>query len=162
MVRASLKAAIFRGWPVLAIRAISQEPETRGLGHGGRPRRAPQLAPDVRDVAVNRMRAQHQLPCDFAIAETARDAGEDLALTIGQRDGPRPARLARRRLQRRERFAARADDRIDITVPGEVRAAVQRDERRAWNRCGDFTPEPVWHRTIAASMHDQRRGADEG
>jgi hypothetical protein len=37
MVPASLKAAIFRGWPVSAIRAISQESETRGLGHGGRP-----------------------------------------------------------------------------------------------------------------------------
>ena len=34
MVRASLKAAIFRGWPVSA---ISEESETRGLGDGGRP-----------------------------------------------------------------------------------------------------------------------------
>jgi len=162
MVRASLKAAIFRRWPVSAIRAISQESETRGLGHGGRPRRAPQLAPDVRDVAVNRVRAQHQLPCDLAITETPRDAGEDLALSIRQRDGPRPARLARRRLRRGERLAARPDDGIDITVPGEVCAAVQGGERRVWNRCRDLTPEPVRHRAIVAAMHDQRRGADEG
>ncbi len=126
------------------------------------PRGATQLAPNVRDVAVNRVRAQHQLPSDLAIAETARDAGEDLALTIGQRDGSRPARLARRRLQRSERFAARADDGIDITVPGEVCAAVQRDERRARNRCRDLAPEPVRPRAIVAAMHDQRWGADEG
>ena len=55
---ASLNTAIFRGWPFLA---TSQEPETRGLGDGGRPRRATELAAYVRDVAVHCMRAQHEL-----------------------------------------------------------------------------------------------------
>ena len=55
---ASLNTAIFRGWPFLA---TSQEPETRGLGDGGRPRRATELAAYVRDVAVHGMRAQHEL-----------------------------------------------------------------------------------------------------
>ncbi len=76
---ASLNTAIFRGWPFLA---TSQEPETRGLGDGGRPRRATELAAYVRDVAVHGMRAQHELLRDLAIAETARDAGQDLALAI--------------------------------------------------------------------------------
>jgi hypothetical protein len=35
-------------------------------------------------VAVNGVRAQHELLCDLAIAETASDAGEDLTLTTGQ------------------------------------------------------------------------------
>ena len=65
IVRASLGAAIFRRWP---LPAISQESETRGLRDGGRPRGATQLAADVRDVAVNGMRAQHELLCDLAIA----------------------------------------------------------------------------------------------
>ena len=32
------------------------------------------------------MRAQYQLLCDLAIAQTARYAGEDLTLTTGQQD----------------------------------------------------------------------------
>jgi hypothetical protein len=152
MVRASLGAAIFCGWPVPA---ISQESETRGLGDGGRPGGATQLAPDVRDVAVNGMRAQHELPCDLAIAAAARDAGEDLALTTGQRDRLRPARMVRRRLHRCQRFAARADHGIGVTVPRAVRAALQRDERRAWNRGRDLTPQPVRHGAVVATMHDQ-------
>jgi predicted solute-binding protein len=59
---------------------MSQESKTGGLGDGGGPRRATQLAADVRDVAVHGMRTQEQLLCDLAIAETARHAGEDLAL----------------------------------------------------------------------------------
>jgi len=114
-MRASLGAAIFRRWPVPA---TSQESETRGLRDGGRSRGATQLAPDVRDVPVNGMRAQHELPGDLAIAETARDAGEDLTLTTGQQVRLRFARMVRRRLRRCQRFAARADDGIDITVPG--------------------------------------------
>ena len=108
------------------------------------------------------MRAQHELLCDLAIAETARDAGEDLTLTTGQQDRLRLARMVRRRLHRCQRFAARADDGIGVTVPGEVRAPLQRDERRAWNRGRDLTPEPVRHGAIVATMHDQRRPADEG
>jgi len=41
-----------------------------------------ELAAYVRDVAVHGMRAQHELLRDLAIAETARDAGQDLALAI--------------------------------------------------------------------------------
>ena len=88
------------------------------------------------------MRAQHELLCDLAIAETARDAGENLTLTTGQQGRLRLARMVRRRLHRCQRFAARADDRIGVTVPGEVRAPLQRDECRAWNRGRDLTPEP--------------------
>jgi len=80
---ASLEAAIFRRWP---IPATSQKSETRGFRDGGRPRGATQLAADVRDVAVNGMRAQYQLLCDLAIAQTTRYAGEDLTLTTGQQD----------------------------------------------------------------------------
>ena len=108
------------------------------------------------------MRAQHEMLCDLAIAETARDAGEDLLLTTGQQDRLRLARMVRRRLHRCQRFATRSDDGIDITVPGEVRAALQRDELRAWNRGRDLTPEPVRHGAVVATMHDQRRPADEG
>ncbi len=70
--------------------------------------------------------------------------------------------MVRRRLHRCQRFAARADHGIGVTVPGEVRAALQRDECRAWNRGGDLTPEPVRHGAVVATMHDQRRPADEG
>jgi len=108
------------------------------------------------------MRAQHELLGDLAIAETARDTGEDLTLTTGQQDRLRLARIVRRRLQRCQHLAARADDGIDITVPGEVRPPLQRDERRPWNRGRDLTPEPVRHGAVVATMHDQRRPADEG
>ena len=108
------------------------------------------------------MRAQHELLCDLAIAETARDAREDLTLTTGQQDRLRLARLVWRRLHRCQHFAARADDGIGVTVPGEVRAPLQRDERRPWNRGRDLTPEPVRHGAVVATMHDQRRPADEG
>ena len=108
------------------------------------------------------MRAQHELPCDLTIAETACDAGENLTLTTGQRDWLPLAGMVRRRLPRCQRFAARADDGIGVTVPGEVRAPLQRDERRAWNRGRDLAPEPVRHCAIVATMHDQRRRADEG
>ena len=47
-------------------------------------------------------------------------------------------------------------------MPGEVRAPLQRDECRAWNRGRDLTPEPVRHGAVVATMHDQRRLADEG
>src|SRR6202011_2936183 len=108
------------------------------------------------------MRAQHELPCDLAIAETARDAGEDLTLTAREPDRLRLARIVRRRLHRCQHFAARADDGIDVTVPGEVRAPLQRDERRAWNRGRDLPPEPVRHGAVVATMHDQPRPAKEG
>src|SRR5262245_27794701 len=72
IMRASLSAAIFHGWPVPA---ISQQSEARGLRDGGRPRGAAQLAADVGDVAVHGMRAQHELLGDLVVAETARDAG---------------------------------------------------------------------------------------
>ena len=79
-MRASLDAAIFRRWP---FPATSQKTETRGLRDGGSPGGATQLAADVRDVAVNGMRAQCELLRDLAIAETARDAREDLSLATG-------------------------------------------------------------------------------
>ncbi len=156
---ASREAAIFREWPVPA---TSKESETRSLRDSGRPRGPTQLAADVRDVTVNGVRAKHQLLCDLAVAETARDAGEDLTLTTGQQNPLRLARIVRRRLPRCQRFAARADDGIDITVPREVRAPLQRDKRRARNRGRDLTPKPERHRAVVATMHDERRLADEG
>src|SRR6476646_8427623 len=159
IARASLEAAIFREWPVPA---TSKESETRSLRDSGRPRGPTQLAADVRDVTVNGVPAKQQLLCDLAVAETARDAGEDLTLTTGQQNPLRLARIVRRRLPRCQRFAARADDGIDITVPGEVRAPLQRDKRRARNRGRDLTPKPERHRAVVATMHNQRRPADEG
>ncbi len=63
---------------------MSEKAQTRGFGDSGRPRGAAQLAADVRDVPVNGVRAEHQLLGDLAIAEAPRDAGENLALPIGQ------------------------------------------------------------------------------
>jgi hypothetical protein len=83
MTRASLNPAIFCRWP---FSAISQQSQTRGLGDGGRPGRAAEFATDIRDVAVNGMRAQHELLCDLTITETARHGGEDLALATGQQN----------------------------------------------------------------------------
>lgn len=60
--------------------SMSEQSETRGLGDGGRPRRAAELAADVRDVAVHGMRTQQELLRDLAIAETAGDTREDLGL----------------------------------------------------------------------------------
>ena len=96
-MRASLGTAIFRRWPVPA---ISQEAETRGLGDGGRPRGATQLAADVRNVAVNGVRAQYELLCDLAVAQTAGDAGEDLPFTSREQDRLRFSRMVRRLLRR--------------------------------------------------------------
>src|SRR6185312_630695 len=73
--------------------------------------------------------------------------------------GLRLARMAWRR--RCQRFAARADDGIDVAVPGEVRAPLQRDECRARNPGRDLTAEPVRHGTVVATMQDQRRAAHE-
>ena len=70
--------------------------------------------------------------------------------------------MVRRRLHRSQRFAARANHGIDITVPREVRAPLQRDECRARNRGRDLAPEPERHGAVVATMHDQRRRADEG
>ena len=79
MKRASLNSAIFGRWP---LSAISQESEPRRFCDGGRPGCAAELAADVRDVAVNGVRAQLELLRDFAVPETVRNAGEDLALAI--------------------------------------------------------------------------------
>ncbi len=77
--------------------------------------------------------------------------------------GPAPARsLVLRRLRRCQRFAARADHGIDITVPREVRAPLQRDERRARNRGRDLTPEPKRHGAVVATMHDQLPASGRG
>src|SRR6476661_984862 len=108
------------------------------------------------------MRAEHQLLRDLAIAESACDAGENFTLTTGQQDRLRSARFVRRRLRRCQHFATRAYDGFGVAVPREVRASLQRDEYRAWNRGSDLTPEPVRHRTVVAPMHHQRRRADEG
>src|SRR6476619_1643770 len=142
---ASLETAIFCRWPVPA---TSQKSEPRGLGDRGRPRGATELAADVRDVAVDSVRTQHQLLCDLAVAQTPRDAREDLTLTDGQRDVLRLACVVRRRLSRCQCLAARADDRIDVTVPREVRAALQWDQRRARNRGRDLTAAPERHRAV--------------
>ena len=76
-MHASLNPAIFRRWP---FPVGSQQSEPRGFGDGGRARRATELAANVRDVAVNGVRAEHQLLGDLAIAETACHLGEHLAL----------------------------------------------------------------------------------
>ena len=141
---------------------MSEESETCGLRDGGRTRGAPQLATDVRNVAVNGMRAQHQLLCDFAIAQSPRDAGENLAFTLGQQHLFRLVRTVRRRLRGCQCFAARANHGIDITVPREVRAPLQRDERRARNRSRDLTPEPKRHGAVVATVHHQCRRANKG
>ena len=47
-------------------------------------------------------------------------------------------------------------------MPREVCAALQRNECRAGNRGRDLTPQPIWHRAVVATMHDERRPADEG
>ena len=99
-------------------------------------------------MTVNGMRAQHELLCDLAIAETARDAGEDLTLTAGHQDRLRLARMVRRPLHRCQRFAACADDGIGVTVPGEVRAWASprtvetspRGRDRRWGQNSDATP----------------------
>jgi len=97
-----------------------------------------------------------------ARAESACDAGENLTLSTGQQDRLRPARFLLRRLRRCQRLATRADDGFGVAVPREVRASLQRDEYRAWNRGSDLTPEPVRHRAVVAPMHHQRRRTDEG
>jgi hypothetical protein len=111
-------------------------------------------------MAVHGMRAQHQLLGDLAIGQTARDAAQDLPLTTGQQDRLRLVHGGRRCL-RRQRLATSADNGVDVVVPREVRAALQRDERRARDRCRDRTPQPVGHRAVVAAMHDQRRPADK-
>jgi hypothetical protein len=156
---ASLEAAIFCKWP---FSAISQESETRGLCDGRRSRGATELAANVRDVAVNGMRTQHQLLCDLTIAETPCHAGENLTLTFGQQDLLRVACIVRRRLARCERFAARADDGLDITMPREVGTPLQRNECRTRYRGRDLPPESVRYRAVLATMDDQRGLPDEG
>ena len=76
--RASLEAAISPRWPVPA---SSEQSETSSLRDRGRPRSAAQLAADVRHVAMNSVRAQHQLRGDLAVAQPPRDARNDLPLT---------------------------------------------------------------------------------
>ena len=112
-------------------------------------------------MSVNSVRAQHELLCDLAVAQTAGDVGEDLPLTTGKQGRLRLALTARRRLHRSQRFTARTDDRVGVAVPGEVRAALQRDERRAWNPGRHLAPEPVRHCAVVAPVHNQRRRADE-
>src|SRR4051812_24087221 len=70
--------------------------------------------------------------------------------------------MARRRLHRPQRLAARADDGICVSVPGKVRAALQRRECRARNRGRDLTPEPGRDSVVVATMYDERPLADEG
>ena len=111
---------------------------------------------------MNSVRAQYQLLCDLAVAQPPSDARNDLPLTTGKQDRLGFAHVVRRHMPRCQRFAARADDGVDISMPREVCAALQRNERRAWNRGRDLTPQPVWHRTVVARMHNQRRPADQG
>ena len=71
------------------------------------------------------------------------------------------ARIGWPRLLLCQRLAARANDGIDVTVPREVRTALQRNECRTGNRGCYLTPEPVRHGTVVATVYDRRRLADE-
>jgi hypothetical protein len=71
------------------------------------------------------------------------------------------ARIGWPRLLLCQRLAARANDGIDVTVPREVRTALQRNECRTGNRGCYLTPEPVRHGTVVATVYDRRRLADK-
>lgn len=113
-------------------------------------------------MAVNGVRAEHQLLRDFAITETACQASEDFTLT-NRKDllDLLLARAGRRLMRRRQRFAACANNGAGVTVPWEVRASFERDECCPRNRGGDLAPEPVRHGTVVAAMHHKRWRADE-
>jgi hypothetical protein len=114
-------------------------------------------------VAVNGVRAEHQVRRDLAITETARHTREDFALTDRKNllDLLLLAPVARCLLHRSQRFAACANNGIGVTVPWKVRASFQRDECCAGNRGRDLAPEPVRHGTVVTPMHHQRWRADE-
>ena len=100
------------------------EAEARRLRDRGGPGCCPQLAADVGDVTVHRVRADLQLFGDFTIAETVCDAIENLTLALGQQDGLAGAGNLGRRFGRRQSLPTCPDHGVDITVPGEVRLSL--------------------------------------
>jgi hypothetical protein len=59
-------------------------PSRVAFGRRSRARRLTQLRADVRDVAVDGMRAEDQAICDLRVGQARRDEPEDLQLAPAQ------------------------------------------------------------------------------
>src|SRR5579862_39751 len=136
----------------------SEQAEPCGLRDGRGARAAPQLPADVRDVSMNRVRADHELYRDLLLREAARHQFEHLTLALRQHL-VRAFRLAPHPLT--EALATGAHHRVGILVPGEMRASRERNEHGLRQRCGELTAERVRHGAVTSPVHDDRRGSSD-